>query len=84
MKYMPDLNKTIYGARGQRKQKISLQTMTFLLIGFIIAAWVKVDFQLYLCYAAGCLGLNTAFMWGNVKENQSDASIITAGKTPLQ
>lgn len=79
---MTTTDSVLYGQKGQRKQRVSLQTLVFLLAGLGIAAWTKLDFQIYLCYVAGCIGGNTAFMWANSKENQSDATIIAAGKTP--
>jgi hypothetical protein len=54
---------------GNRKVKVSFVTMVFLLAGFAIAAWMKADFQLYLCYAGGVTGANLGFMWGNSKEH---------------
>lgn len=53
-----------------RKQKVSLQTMLFLLIGLALAAWMNLDFQLYLCYVAGITGGSTAFMWSNSLEHK--------------
>lgn len=51
--------------KGTRKAKVNIITMLFLLAGLIIAGWMEMDFQIYLCYAAGCTGANIGFMWGN-------------------
>lgn len=75
-------NKALYGQKGRRKQKVNLMTMVFLFTGFAFAGWMKMDFQLYLCYSAALVGANTAFAWGNIKEGQSDASMVIAGKKP--
>ncbi len=77
------INRALYGQRGQRKQKVTLITSIFLLVGFVIAAWMKVDFNLFLAYSLGITGSSFGFMYGNVQENKTDATIIAAGKTPL-
>jgi len=51
-----------------RKQKVNIITLIFLLAGFCVAGWMHMDFQLYLCYAAGCTGANLGFIYGNAKE----------------
>lgn len=59
--------------RGSRKVKVNVITMLFLLAGLAVSGWMKMDFQIYLCYAAGCTGANIGFMWGNVKSKQTEA-----------
>lgn len=51
-----------------RKQKVSLQTMIFLVAGLAISAWAKLDYQLYLAYVIGVTGGSLGFMWGNSQE----------------
>lgn len=55
-----------------RKQKVNLITQIFLLVGLGLSAWMKADFQLYLCYAIACTGANFGFVWGNIREHQAE------------
>lgn len=64
-----------------RKQKVNLITQIFLLVGLGLSAWMKADFQLYLCYALGVTGGNIAFVWGDIRQNQAQANIIQKSAT---
>jgi len=57
--------------KGNRKVSVNLWTQLFLLIGLALAGWMSIDFQLYLCYAAGITGANIGFMWGNSKSKEN-------------
>jgi mannose/fructose/N-acetylgalactosamine-specific phosphotransferase system component IIC len=70
---MDKLKNLTNAPKGNRKQAVNNATMLFLLIGFIIAAWMKVDFNLYLTYALGCVGGSGAFMWANTKVHQTSS-----------
>lgn len=71
---MNKVKETFNGApKGSRKQSVNTLTMFFMLGGFAIAAWMKVDFQLFLAYCLGITGANWGFIYGNSKEHQANA-----------
>jgi hypothetical protein len=60
---------------GTRKVKHAREQGLLLFAGFALAAWLKVDGQLFLAYVAGLTGLSGAFIYGNVKEHQAQPQV---------
>jgi len=60
--------------KGGRKLRESRESAWFLLVGFIVAAWLKVSAELYAAFALGVAGKSAGFMWGNSKEHQATAA----------
>lgn len=58
--------------KGNRKFKDARESALILLVGFIIAAWLKADAQLYFGLIFGVVGKTGLFNWGNVKEHQTE------------
>lgn len=58
--------------RGQRKVRHAREMALFLLLGFVVAAWTKCPEALFAAFAAGIAGVSGAFVYGNVKSNQSE------------
>lgn len=63
--------------KGARKLTHAREQGLLLLCGFSLAVWMKADGQLFLAYVAGLTGLSGAFIYGNVKEHQSDSVAVT-------
>lgn len=57
--------------KGSRKLTDARETMVALLIGFTVAAYFRVDVQLYFAFAAGVVGKSGVFNWGNAKEHEA-------------
>lgn len=65
-------------AKGERKLKVSLRTQLLIVFMFALAAWLKVDFQIFLIAVAGITGSEVAYNWGNRGEHAADAQKFEA------
>lgn len=59
---------------GTRKVKDGRETLLALLLGFVIAAYLKAPVELYVTFAACAVGKTGIFNWGNAKEHASQVN----------
>jgi hypothetical protein len=55
--------------KGERKMKHAAQMAGYIFVGFVAAAWLKVDAQLFGTFVAGIGGVSGFFIWGNRAEH---------------
>ncbi len=61
-----------------RKQRADQENGLLLLLGLGLCLWLRGDFQLYLCFAAGVVGKGFALNQGLGKEYDMKAKIAAA------
>jgi hypothetical protein len=54
------------------------ETALLLLLGFIVAAYLKCDVNLYFGFAATLVGKTGIFMWGKSKEYSANTAVEVA------
>ena len=58
--------------QGNRKITETRETMIAVLIAFGIAAWMKVDNQMFFACVGALVGKSAVFNWGNSKEHAAN------------
>jgi hypothetical protein len=56
--------------KGDRKLKSAREHALILLLGFIVAVWLKADVTIFGYFVGGLVGKQIAFMWGNAQEHK--------------